>query len=44
MNPEGQLASVPDDEKSKLNELRMEAFSPPAAALKKPVELRKVSL
>lgn len=44
VNPEGQLASVPDDEKSKLNELRMEAFSPPAAALKKPVELRKVSL
>jgi hypothetical protein len=44
VNPDGLLASVPDDEKSKLNELRLEAFSPPPAALKKPVELRKVSL
>jgi len=44
VNPEGLVTSVPADEQGKLNDLRMEAFSPPAAALKKPVELRKVSL
>jgi Protein of unknown function (DUF1598) len=44
INPDGIPVNVAADEQTKLNELRMEAFSPPASALKKPVELRKVSL
>jgi hypothetical protein len=44
INPDGVPGNITPAEQTKLNELRMEAFSPPASALKKPVELRKVSL
>ena len=44
VSPEGQLTSVPAQELAKLNIELMEGFSQPASALKKPVELRKVSL
>ena len=44
VNPQGQLTSVPDAELAKLNVEGLERFNNPPSALKKPVELRKVSL
>lgn len=44
VNPDGVLESVGSQNLQELNALRADAFNSPPSALKKPVELRKISL